>query len=64
MGHSVESSDIEERYVLPPLAEQKKLYMEAYSQIDISPKARVSKEELRGVFIDAMTDEQLEPFAR
>jgi hypothetical protein len=64
MGHSVESSDIEERYVLPPLAEQKKLYMEAYSQIDISPKVTVSKEELRGVFIDAMTDEQLEPFAR
>jgi len=44
MGHSVETSDIEGRYVLPPLEEQRKLYMEAYEQIDIRPKSSVVSE--------------------
>ena len=44
MGHSVETSDIEGRYVLPPLEEQRKLYIEAYEQIDIRARSSVVSE--------------------
>jgi len=40
MGHKVKSgkSDIEGRYIIPPVPEQKKLYIGAYKAIDLSPK--------------------------
>jgi hypothetical protein len=64
MGHSVETSDIEGRYVLPPLEEQRKLYMESYDQIDIKPKVTISKEELRQELIDTLPDQFIEPLAK
>ena len=64
MGHSVETSDIEGRYVLPPLEEQRKLYMEAYEQIDIRPKPSLTKEEARAEMIATLPDELLEPLAK
>jgi site-specific recombinase XerD len=45
MGHSVGTSDIEGSYVLPPLEEQRKLYMESYGQIDI--RMSTSEDDLR-----------------
>jgi ribosomal protein L12E/L44/L45/RPP1/RPP2 len=59
MGHSVESSDSEGRYILPPLEEQRKLYAEAYEAIDIRPK-RISREDL----IAALTDKEIEEATR
>jgi site-specific recombinase XerC len=64
MGHSVETSDIEGRYVLPPIEEQRKLYMEAYEQIDIRPKPSLTKEEARAEMIATLPDELLEPLAK
>jgi len=37
MGHKL-ASDVEARYIIPPIEEQRRLYAEAYSQIDLSPK--------------------------
>jgi hypothetical protein len=45
MGHSVETSDVEGRYVIPPLEEQRKLYMESYEQIDIRQKGASEREQ-------------------
>lgn len=63
MGHSVETSDIEGRYVLPPLEEQRKLYMESYDTIDIKPKA-ISREDLRGELMEALPDDIVEIMAK
>jgi site-specific recombinase XerD len=38
MGHKVEKSDIEGKYIIPPKPDQLKLYMEAYKAIDVTPK--------------------------
>jgi len=40
MGHKVATGkkDVEMRYIIPPVEEQRKLYMEAYKQIDLTPK--------------------------
>jgi integrase len=64
MGHSIETSDVEGRYVLPPLEEQRKLYMESYEQIDIRPKPSLTKEEVRAEVFEALSDEMLEPYAK
>jgi site-specific recombinase XerD len=64
MGHSVETSDVEGRYVLPPLEEQRKLYMESYEQIDIRPKPSLTKDEARAEAVATLPDELLEPLAK
>lgn len=37
MGHKL-ASDVESKYIIPPVEEQRRLYAEAYSQIDLSLK--------------------------
>jgi len=41
MGHKVKGgkSDIDARYIIPPVTEQRALYMQAYKNIDLTPKA-------------------------
>lgn len=43
MGHSVVGSDIEARYVIPPEPEQRKLYAQAYSKINLMPAADLER---------------------
>ena len=40
MGHKVKGGkgDIESRYIIPPIDEQRKLYMQSYENIDLRPK--------------------------
>ena len=40
MGHKIKSgkADVDQRYIIPPMDEQRKLYAECYKHIDLTPK--------------------------
>jgi len=68
MGHKVATGkkDIEMRYIIPPMEEQRKLYREAYKQIDLSPKPEpedLLKAEVKAR-LEAMDPEARKRFAR
>jgi len=44
MGHKIFRTDVESRYILPPVPEQKRLYMQAYPAISISEAVKREKE--------------------
>lgn len=66
MGHKVGrgKKDVEMRYIIPPLDEQRKLYNDSYKKIDLKPPTVIEKEEVVKTVIEALPDELLRPTAQ
>lgn len=62
MGHKI-SGDVESHYVIPSEDEQTKLYTDSYKNIQLTPPALISREEIRGELLDILPDEYFKPLA-
>jgi len=62
MGHKI-SGDVESHYVIPSENEQIKLYTDSYKNIQLTPPAAISREEIRGELLDILPDEYFRPLA-
>jgi integrase/recombinase XerD len=60
MGHKLNVSDVEAKYIIPPVAEQLKLYQEAYRNLDISAQTVEDRVKELEKFKETLTPEQLE----